>query len=106
MSGLGSRKGGGIFTPVKTPQEQVLDTTISILHKGAKTEDMGEESALEGRLWSCSVTLQRVYVETGGGRDRCWQKGQVPAWSQDRGLGVCLLSGASPGGHVGPLQSE
>lgn len=26
---------------------------------------------------------------------------QVPAWSQDRGLGGCLLSGASPGGHVG-----
>ena len=105
MSGLGSRKGGGIFTPVKTPQERVLDT-ISILHKGAKTEDMGEESALEGRLGSCSVTVQRVYVESGGGRDRCWQKGQVPAWSQDRGLGGCLLSGASPGGHVGPLQSE
>ena len=43
---LGRRKGGGIFTPVKTTQERVLDTIISILHKGAKTEDVGEESAL------------------------------------------------------------
>ena len=43
---LGQRGGGGIFTPVKTPQERVLDTTLSILHKAAKTEDMGEDSAL------------------------------------------------------------
>lgn len=46
MCGLGRRKGGGIFTLVKTTQGRVLDTIISILHKGAKTEDMGEESAL------------------------------------------------------------
>ena len=46
MCGLGGRKGGGIFPPVKTTQERVLDTIISILHKGSKTEDMGEESAL------------------------------------------------------------
>ena len=31
---------------MKTTQERVLDTIISILHKGAKTEDVGEESAL------------------------------------------------------------
>ena len=45
-------------------------------------------------------------MESRGGRGRCWQKQQVPAWSQDRGLGGCLLPGASPGGHVGQLQSE
>ena len=41
-----------------------------------------------------------------GGKGSCWQKEQVPAWSQDKGLGGCLLLGASPGGHVGQLQSE
>ena len=44
---------------------------ISIFHKGAKTEDMGEESPWEGRLDSCSV--QRADVESRGGRGGCWQ---------------------------------
>ena len=66
----------------------------------------GRSLPWEGRLESCSVTVQRVFVESRGGRGSCWQKEQVPAWSQDKGLGGYLLPGASPGGHVGQLQSE
>lgn len=84
---MGGRKGGGIFSPVKTTQERVLDTIISILHKGAKTEDMGEESALgrplrvmfgyssEGFLWSPGV------VEADAGRNSKFLPGaRTRAW--------------------------
>lgn len=83
----------GVFICKKTPQEGVLDTTISILHKGAKTEDMGEESALgrplrvmfsytsEGLLWSPGV------VETDAGRKGKFLPGaRTGAW-----VAVCCL---------------
>lgn len=107
MSGLGSEGGGGIFTPVKTPQEQVLDTTLSILHKAAKTEDMGRTLPWEGRLGSWSVTGSEglcgvpEVVETDAGRESKFLPGaRTGAW-----VAVCCLV-HSPGGHVGPLQSE
>lgn len=73
MCGWGRRKGGGIFTPVKSTQECVLDTIISILHKGAKTEDMGEDPALGRSLKAmfgyCSeglcVVSQEVEADAG-----------------------------------------
>ena len=91
MSGLGSRKGGGIFTPVKTPQEGVLDT-ISILHKGAKTEDMGEESALEAAYGHVQLQFRGfmwspVVVETDAGRKGKFLPGaRTGAW-----VAVCCL---------------
>ena len=91
MSGLGSRKGGGIFTPVKTPQEGVLDT-ISILHKGAKTEDMGEESALGRPLrvmfsYSSEGLCGPGELETDAGRKGKFLPGaRTGAW-----VAVCCL---------------
>ena len=88
---MGSRKGGGIFTPVKTPQEGVLDT-ISILHKGAKTEDMGEESALEAAYGHVQLQFRGfmwspVVVETHAGRKGKFLPGaRTGAW-----VSVCCL---------------